>query len=49
MKNKMEKMRKKLNELYIREGLTDRVIKLSEQIDILVIKKQKELIGGIKC
>lgn len=48
MKNKMEKMRKKLNELYIREGLTDRVIKLSEQIDILVIKKQKELMGGLK-
>ena len=40
--DKIEQLRKDLEELYLKEGLTDRVIKLSKKLDELIIEVQKE-------
>lgn len=40
--DKFEVLRKEVEELYLKEGLTDRVLILSEKLDNLIIEKQKE-------
>lgn len=40
--NKIEKLRKELEELYLKEGLTERVLKLSKELDKLIIEVQKK-------
>lgn len=38
--DKIEQLRKELEELYIKEGLTEKVVELSKKLDELIIKIQ---------
>lgn len=40
--DKIEQLRKELEELYLKEGLTTKVIELSKKLDNLIIGVQKE-------
>lgn len=40
--NKFEDLRNELEELYLKEGLTDRVVKFSEKLDEIIIDIQNE-------
>ena len=38
--DKIEQLRKELEELYIKEGLTEKVVELSKKLDELIIEIQ---------
>lgn len=38
----IDKLRNKLGELYIAEGLTDRVVRLSQHLDKYIVKEQRK-------
>lgn len=40
--DKIEQLRKELEELYLKEGLTDRVLELSKKLDRFIVDIQKE-------
>lgn len=39
----IDKLKEKMEKLYIEKGLTNEVVKLSQQLDELILKKQKEI------
>lgn len=38
----MRKLKEQLENLYLKEGLTERVINISQRLDILILKAQRE-------
>lgn len=46
--NKIEVLRKEIEDLYLKEGLTNRVLILSKKLDNLIIEKQKERLQNTK-
>ncbi|MCR1951324.1 Spo0E family sporulation regulatory protein-aspartic acid phosphatase [Clostridium sp. DSM 100503] len=46
--DKINKLKQKLEELFILEGLTDKVLELSRELDLEIVKLQQEKLNDLK-